>query len=260
MEVIDIHVHGRAEDPFAQMEETLRLAEAAGIGRLCVLGGGMGKFGHRPTDADIRAINDITIGMTRRWPERIVGFCFLNPGLGRRFVAEETRRCLDGAGLRGFKLSVAVNARSPRVDPVMRAAEARGLPVLYHTWYKTANKYPNESDPSDIACLAARFPDVRIIMAHLTAAGVRGVLDVRPFPNVFVDTSGCQGFAGIVEYAVAQLGAERVVFGSDVPGRDFPVQLGRVLGARLTERHRRMVLGGNAKRLLGLGGGDGDAD
>ena len=80
----------------------------------------------------------------------------------------------------------------------------------------------------------------------------RGVADVQDCPNVLVDTSGSQPEQGIVEWAVAQLGAERLVYGSDVVGRDFGTQLGRVLGARLTARQRDLILGGNACRLLRL--------
>ncbi|HOJ20752.1 MAG TPA: amidohydrolase family protein, partial [Armatimonadota bacterium] len=66
-----------------------------------------------------------------------------------------------------------------------------------------------------------------------------------------VDTSGGDPEAGVVEYAVRQLGAERVLFGSDVPGRSYGVQLGKVLGAQLTPEQRDLILFGNAERILG---------
>ena len=53
-----------------------------------------------------------------------------------------------------------------------------------------------------MADLAGRHPGVTIIMAHLSGAGVRGVLDVLPCKNVCIDTSGGQPLAGLVEYAV----------------------------------------------------------
>jgi len=93
---------------------------------------------------------------------------------------------------------------------------------------------------------------VRIIMAHLTGCGVRGVLAVKPFPNVVVDTSGAAPEAGIVEFAVEQLGAERVLYGSDVPIRDFGVALSRITGSRLDAAAKQRILYENAKELLGL--------
>jgi hypothetical protein len=108
------------------------------------------------------------------------------------------------------------------------------------------------TDPEDVATLARRHPNVRIIMAHLTGCGVRGVLAVKDCPNVWVDTSGAAPETGIVEYAVAQLGAARILYGSDVPIRDFAVALARITGSRLSAGDRAMILHGNARRLLGL--------
>jgi len=88
--------------------------------------------------------------------------------------------------------------------------------------------------------------------SELETCKANGVADVQDCPNVLVDTSGSQPEQGIVEWAVAQLGAERLVYGSDVVGRDFGTQIGRVLGARLTARQRDLILGGNACRLLRL--------
>ena len=100
--------------------------------------------------------------------------------------------------------------------------------------------------------LARRFPDVRIIMAHLTGDGIRGVLAVKHCENVVVDTSGAAPEAGIVEFAVEQLGDKRIVYGSDVPIRDFAVALARVTGSRLTAKQKQRILFENARELLRL--------
>ena len=50
--------------------------------------------------------------------------------------------------------------------------------------------------------------------------------------------------------AVDQLGAERVLFGSDAGGRSFASQLGKVIGAQIPESAKRLILGENLKRLL----------
>ena len=114
---------------------------------------------------------------------------------------------------------------------------------------------PNESTPADIASLAARYPDVPIQMAHLGGARIRGVQDIRPHENISIDTSGSQPIGGLVEYAVKELGADRVVYGSDVPGRDFSAQLGRIYGARLSASDRDKILYRNAHRLISLATG-----
>ena len=65
----------------------------------------------------------------------------------------------------------------------------------------------------------------QIIMAHLTACGLRGVMEIADVPNVWIDTSAYLPFAGLVEYAVEKLGAERVLYGSDLVIRDLPAQI-----------------------------------
>ncbi len=172
--------------------------------------------------------------------------------LGEGPVTREIERCVVQGNLRGIKLEVTTKATDPALDPVMEGARKAGVPVLHHSWYKTTGLVASESHPGEIADLAGRFPDVRIIMAHMTAAGVRGIRDIQPHTNVFVDTSGSQGEAGAVEYAVRLLGVERIMFGTDVPGRDFSAQIGRILGANITDEQRRSIFHDNAHRLLGV--------
>lgn len=250
--IIDIHTHPRwHEGRFLQhpreteADAMLELAARQGIEKLCLLG----RFYPYPDEAGIRRINDATLAMVHRHPGRIFGLCFLNPVLPERFLVAEIVRCLD-AGMSGVKLEYEVNARDARLDPIMETLSAHDAFLLHHSWYKTVQKVAEESDPSDIACLAERHPRTKILMAHLTAGGIRGVLDVQRHENVSVDTSGSPPVSGLVENAVQKLGAERVLFGSDFPIRDFACQLGRIEGAHLSAEERESVLWRNAARLL----------
>ena len=87
-------------------------------------------------------------------------------------------------------------------------------------------------------------------MAHLCGCSDRGVELVADCPNVHVDTSGSQPEAGLVEYAVKRLGARRVLYGSDAPGRGFGPQLAKVLGAAISDADRERILALNARELL----------
>jgi predicted TIM-barrel fold metal-dependent hydrolase len=50
--------------------------------------------------------------------------------------------------------------------------------------------------------------------------------------------------------AVRELGAERIIYGSDVGGRSFASQLAKVHGANISASAKRLILGENLKRLL----------
>jgi len=167
-------------------------------------------------------------------------------------VRDELRRCVEEFGMPGIKQWIAVNARDPRMASVMEGARAYNLPVFFHAWYKATGYVYNESNPSDIRHLALRYPDVTIVMLHLNGHGVRGVQDIADLPNVWVDTSGSQPDAGFVEYAVAHLGAERILFGSDMPIRDYGAQMAKITGAAITDDDKARILGHNVQRLLHL--------
>ncbi len=254
MRAIDIHTHPILRDDRrdrAGADELIAGARRHGIGHLVVLGDVLA-YGRSPDEMQLRRINDDTYRLMRRYPGVVTGFCHLNPTLGERAVMRETDRCV-ARGFRGLKLEIANNARDACMRPLMTAAARHDLVVLQHAWSMTKIRQRSfHTDPEDVATLAKRFPDVRIIMAHLTGCGVRGVLAVKSCPNVFVDTSGAAPEAGIVEFAVEQLGAGRILYGSDAPIRDFGVALARITGSRLDAVSQRKILHDNARALLRL--------
>lgn len=254
MPIIDVHTHPimrEARLGRSRATGVIARARAHGIVHLVALGDVLA-YGRSPTARQICAINDDTAWLMREFPGFVTGFCHLNPTLGERVVRQEIER---GAarGFRGLKLEIANNARDACMRPLMEEAQARGLLVLQHAWSMTKIRQRRfHTDPEDVAVLARRFPEVKIIMAHLTGDGVRGVLAVEDCPNVWVDTSGAAPESGLVEYAVARLGADRILYGSDVPVRDFGVAIARIRGSRLDARTKRKILHDNARTLLGL--------
>lgn len=181
----------------------------------------------------------------------LMGFCYVNP----RYVEaslDELDRCVRDGGMCGVKFWVGVPYSDPAVDPVVERIRELGVPILAHAWHKATGNLPGESRPEDVAALARRFPEVPIVMAHLGGDWERGVKAVRGLENVFVDTGGSLVEAGSVEAVVAAVGEDRVVFGSDSPGVDWYVALGKVLGARIGREAKEKVLLRNMMRLLGL--------
>jgi uncharacterized protein len=253
--IIDIHCHDclgpEPEDVVEKLADCIEAADLHAIRWMVILGNVL-RFGVRAGPEQIRAINDATIERTRAYADRMLGFCFINPALDPGFVREEIDRCVRDHGMRGIKVEIDLNARDERMSVLMDKAAGHDIPLLHHAWYVTGGGQEFSSEPHDIAVLARRHPEVRIVMAHLNGCGMRGVQDIAACENVWIDTSGGQPVAGLVEYAVREIGADRVVYGSDVPCRDFSAQIGRILGADLRMQDRKKILWNNAARLLRL--------
>ena len=56
---------------------------------------------------------------------------------------------------------------------------------------------------------------------------------------------------GMVEYLVGEVGADKVLWGSDAVYLSTTQQIGKVLGARISDEDKVKVLSRNARRLLG---------
>jgi len=257
MMIIDVHTHTQIHN-LVDIEPDIKYAKKFKINKIVLLGDVLG-FGCQPTEEQIKKINDQTLDLVNKYPNFFIGFCFLSALHREKFINEELDRCVQ-AEFKGVKLEVSANASDVRLDPIMKRLQELKMPLLHHAWNTTViGRTPtpelNQSDPEDIAALASRFPKVKIIMAHLRGCGIRGVLEIKSYPNVHVDAAGAQPVSGILEYAVEKLGAERILYGSDAcfpAGRDFSAQLACIFDARIKEKEKELILGLNAKRILGI--------
>ncbi|MCY3770621.1 MAG: amidohydrolase family protein [Gemmatimonadetes bacterium] len=256
--VLDIHVHPLncfgsfgVSSPVEDAERLIATARRSGVTRMCVFSL-YETTPYEPTFEQCRLANDYVLRMRDVQPDAILPFCYVTPAFPDEAVAE-IERCVGTHHMAGVKLWVARRASGPGLDPIMKAAVSLDVPVLQHAWLKTAGNLPGESTPFDVADLARRHPEARIIMAHLNGVGLRGIEAVADVPNVVVDTSGGDPESGMVEAAVSRLGAHRVVYGSDAPIRHFGVTMNKVLGSDIPHIDKRAILWDNALRILKLG-------
>lgn len=249
IEIWDAHVH------LSPMEGTvservkflLHYADRMGIRRL-VLSMGL-KFVPDPTREQIREQNDAVLEALKLAPDRFFGFVYLTPKQVEASL-EELERCVVQGPMVGIKLWVAMRCRQAELDPLMRRAAELRLPVLQHTFFRLGGNLPGESSPEDLVELARRHPNVQFICAHTGADWERGIRTVRDRPNISVDVCGFDPTAGFVEMAVRELGPNRVIFGSDAPGRSFASQLAKVISAGLPPETQKAVFQENIARLI----------
>jgi uncharacterized protein len=148
------------------------------------------------------------------------------------------------------KLWVAEKCSARDLDPIVEAATKLKAVIFQHTWVKTTGNEPGESVPADLVVLAERHPEATFICGHTGGDWEPSIRTIRPYKNIYTDLAGFDPTAGATEMAVRELGAERVLYGSDAGGRSFASQLGKVYGANISEHDRNLVFGENLKRLL----------
>ncbi len=250
-EIWDVHTHlvnVPGETPEARVETLIAGADRLGISRVVLFVGLNGET-YDLSPAEIRQANDEALRAMRVFPKRVFGFVYLNPKNGAACL-DELDRCVRDGPMIGVKLLAAEHCNAPTLDPIVERATGLGVPVLQHTWLKITGNLPGESTPMELAELAARHPDAVFMCAHCGGDWERGLRAIRPHARVYADLCGGDPTSGFTEMAVRELGAGRCLFGSDFGSRGFASQLGKVLGADISDADKRLVLGENLKRLL----------
>ncbi len=189
--------------------------------------------------------NDLVRAASVRHPGRLVGFATVNPWYGAAAVEELRRAAADGlAGLilhpprQGFMLVDEV------ADPVLELAGELGLPVYVGTGT------PAYALPLQLTEVARRHPRVRFLLGHMGHSDfwIDSIPAAAIAANVFAEVSYKQPHA--IREAVATLGAERVVYGSDAPFNAMRLELEKLREAGLADREQELVAAGTLLSLL----------
>jgi predicted TIM-barrel fold metal-dependent hydrolase len=248
--ILDVHCHLSGvpgATPDERMARLVEYADRLGIDRLCVYMGMTWSFA--PTPDNFRKQNDEVLEALEHWGHRAFGFVYVSPHFVKESLAE-VDRCVRDGPMVGIKLWVARRCGEAEIDPIVERATELKAVVFQHTWWKAGGNMPGESTPEDMALLAARQPNAMLICGHTGGDWERGVRAIRPYKNVYADLAGGDPQAGETEMAVRELGAERVLYGSDAGGRSFASQLAKVYGADIPDDAKRLILGENLARLL----------
>ena len=236
MRFADCHGHlgGRSmwyHVPDGTTDATVAEMERLGVDRACV-------FSFAGVNSDETFGNDLVADAVARHPDRFVGFTLLNPHRGRDDMLRELDRCA-ALGLRGIKLIAHYQGyptEGPLIDVACQWAHERKQIILHHSW----------GSAQHIERLVSTYPDACYITGHTTTA----YADVmKRHPNLYV--CSCPLTAPrTCEQVVEAIGADRLLFGSDL--QDLPIAwgLGPILFARIPESAKRLILGDTLRGLL----------
>ncbi|MBL8961601.1 MAG: amidohydrolase [Gemmatimonadetes bacterium] len=167
--------------------------------------------------ADTVPANDAMLALQAA-DARVRTYVAVNPNDGAGAVAEVERCAARGAV--GLKLAAARRCDDPVVTPLYECAARHGFPVLHHIWQHRRRHWPGQdiSDGADLARAATRHPTVSFILAHIGGGGdyAHTFAAVRDVPNVYLDLSGSGVDRGMLDDALAAVGAQRLLWGADI--------------------------------------------
>lgn len=188
----------------------------------------------------------------RRYPDRFKGYYCVNPLLGYSHtgIAKEFAEHPGYVGLKFLPDYHRTNLTDEVYQSAFEYADEHRLLVLSHTWGVSMNgESCNSADK--VAAVLERYRNLTFLMGHSCQGQVDAAIEIaRSFPNAYLDLCDTSRLNGVIEKMVREVGAEKVVFGTDVPMQGFCYQLGCVLGAHIQEEEKRLILRDNALRIL----------
>lgn len=261
MKIFDVHVHifpdaiaeravtaiGSFYENFnmecdGRLETALRVMDEAGITRCAA-------HSVATTAHQVDSINAFILRAWRQYPDRLLPFAAMHPGLPD---ARATAERVIAAGFRGVKLHPEIQGfciDAPEVLDMIAPFEGK-LPLLVHAGdYRMDN-----SSPARLKHVLREFPRLTLICAHLGGWTVwRQAARELPGENLYVDSSSSL-FALSPAEAVAIMrdyGIDRVLYGTDFPMWSPVNELRRFAALPLTDDEREKVLWRNHLALFG---------
>ena len=250
------HLYSDPKAELATAEDLIASMDREGIDRSIVLN--IGWASHQMCVET----NDYIMESISRYPERLVGFCALQPKEGEAAIAE-LERCARG-GMRGigemrpdtqgFDLGDEAMMR-----PIVEAATNHRFILLTHASEPVGHLYSGKGNitPDILYRFICHFPQIPIVCAHW--GGGLPFYALMPevgqaLENVFFDTAATPFLyrPEIFTHVAQIVGFDKILFGSDYPLLAPSRITSQLRSLGLGEEAEGLILGGNAERLLGL--------
>jgi uncharacterized protein len=230
----DVHTHVWAPEHLSEefMSDLLRawpnakrvdagydahMRHAAGVDRAVVLAFNAPYSGFVVPDEYVAAY-------VRTDEKRLIGFCSVDPQQGQ--IEYRLDRAIHDLGLRGVKLGPTYQGFDPLSAEsfhLYEAIAARNLPIMWHQGLTFVRRsIMAYALPHQIDQVAIRFPELRIVIAHLGHPWIGECIGViRKHPNVYADISAMtsrpiQLRDGLTLAGEYQAG-NKLLFGTDWP-------------------------------------------
>ena len=205
--IVDAHVHiGKSTrlQINADGATLVRVADELGFDKICC------------TDLtalfyDMHEGNRLLAAEMKRYPDRILGYASLHSTRFGQEAIDELDRCMHDYGMRGLKIysTPDMSIAEPTTIPILEKCVELDVPILAHT------------TPQECEYLLGYVPEAKLIMAHAGGQPFakgdwnRAIMSAKRFENLYLDTATSTIDLGFLEACIAELGASKIIFGTD---------------------------------------------
>ena len=208
--------------------------------------------------------NDYILESIARYPQRLIGFCTVQPHSYEAAITE-IERCAK-AGIRGVgEIRPDIQLFDLRdeevIEPLIKVIRKHKLILLTHASEPVGHNYPGKGTitPDMLYPFITRYPNLTIVCAHW--GGGLPFYALMPevkqaMNNVLFDTAASPFLYSpqIYNQVIQLVGADKILFGSDYPLLAQNRLLEEIRSLDLPKETRDLILSGNAQRLLGIKG------
>jgi len=210
------------------------------------------------------------VRMSRENPDKFIPFYWIDPSGDLSDEPRRLRRAVEEWGVKGIKFQPLTQHWLPddrRIYPIYEVCAELGLVCTWHAGVvKLGHKYElgrpmlaRYANPLPIDQVAFDFPELKICIAHMGGNYYYEALVLaEKHENIYLDTAFLPFFwrrifppaspEMVITHAARIIGAEKILYGSEGLWPQAVIQ------ADLSDEEKRLILGGNAIRLLGLKG------
>lgn len=203
--------------------------------RANILCGGFSTFDSVLSAENVHAENEYMCTLSQR-EEKVFFWTVLNPLNKSTYLQAE--RLLKNPKCLGIK----IHSVCHKYDILKYAGEIFDFANQMKAWVLMHN-----DNVLSMPEFANENPNMKLIIAHLGSLEHIEAVKKAKYDNIFTDTSGIASSKNnIIEYAVKEIGAEKIFFGTDTYSCGF--QKGRIEYADIRERDKEEILYENARQ------------
>ncbi len=241
MKMIDLHTHCNSNSRYDCPETEVQKRNIEFLIKqydcLGIVAGGFSYYSSVLSDKELFKDNERLYNHSLK-DEKVYQWLVLDPRKEELFA--QIRSKINGEKVLGIKIHSVYHKYdiNDYADKIFSFADELGCFVLMH---------PDKI--SDMVQYADKYPNMKLIIAHLGSVEHVEAIKGAKYGNIFTDTSGGNSnLNNVVEYAVEQVSSEKIFFGTDNYSCAF--QVGRINYSAISEKDKENIFYNNVKRYF----------